>query len=99
MRSSRSRLSAASERRSPLAPPPTLARPAARLCAPPPPVAQPFHFTPQPPTQQTKQNNNTNKQNQRLLDGVSGVQTIDRFDVSDYPTRFAAQIKNFDDEG
>jgi 3-oxoacyl-[acyl-carrier-protein] synthase II len=35
----------------------------------------------------------------RLLEGVSGVQLIDRFDASDFPTRFAAQIKNFDDEG
>ncbi len=35
----------------------------------------------------------------RLLDGVSGVGHIDRFDASDFPTRFAAQIKNFDDEG
>jgi 3-oxoacyl-[acyl-carrier-protein] synthase II len=30
---------------------------------------------------------------------VSGVAQIDRFDASEYPTRFAAQIKNFDDEG
>jgi 3-oxoacyl-[acyl-carrier-protein] synthase II len=35
----------------------------------------------------------------RLLDGVSGVQQIDRFDASEFPTRFAAQIKNFSDEG
>lgn len=35
----------------------------------------------------------------RLLDGVSGVTLIDRFDCDDFPTRFAAQIKNFDDEG
>eukprot|EP00877_Chromochloris_zofingiensis_P012164 jgi/Chrzof1/7200/Cz02g14160.t1_KAS1[v5.2] len=35
----------------------------------------------------------------KLLDGVSGVSHIDRFDASDFPTRFAAQIKNFDDEG
>jgi 3-oxoacyl-(acyl-carrier-protein) synthase len=35
----------------------------------------------------------------RLLAGESGVQAIDRFDASDFPTRFAAQIKNFDDEG
>eukprot|EP00879_Flechtneria_rotunda_P007554 GHRR01007925.1.p1 GENE.GHRR01007925.1~~GHRR01007925.1.p1 ORF type:complete len:345 (+),score=99.33 GHRR01007925.1:189-1223(+) len=35
----------------------------------------------------------------KLLDGVSGVAAIDRFDASEYPTRFAAQIKNFDDEG
>ncbi|EFJ42114.1 hypothetical protein VOLCADRAFT_83790 [Volvox carteri f. nagariensis] len=35
----------------------------------------------------------------KLLDGVSGVGAIDRFDASEFPTRFAAQIKNFDDEG
>jgi hypothetical protein len=35
----------------------------------------------------------------RLLAGESGVQAIDRFDASEFPTRFAAQIKNFDDEG
>jgi 3-oxoacyl-[acyl-carrier-protein] synthase II len=34
----------------------------------------------------------------RLLDGVSGVSQIDRFDAKDFPTRFAAQIKNFNDE-
>jgi len=31
-----------------------------------------------------------------LLAGTSGVQEIDRFDTTDFPTRFAAQIKNFD---
>lgn len=35
----------------------------------------------------------------RLLAGVSGVDEIKRFDASEYPTRFAAQIKDFDDEG
>lgn len=35
----------------------------------------------------------------RLLEGVSGVQLIDRFDAKEFPTRFAAQIKNFSDEG
>ncbi|WIA10553.1 hypothetical protein OEZ85_010740 [Tetradesmus obliquus] len=35
----------------------------------------------------------------RLLAGESGVQAINRFDASEFPTRFAAQIKNFDDEG
>ena len=34
-----------------------------------------------------------------LLDGVSGVTTIDKFDVSTYPTKFAAQIKNFSSDG
>lgn len=35
----------------------------------------------------------------RLLSGKSGVNTITRFDASDYPTNFAAQIKDFDNEG
>ncbi len=35
----------------------------------------------------------------RLLEGTSGVQLIDRFDASEFPTKFAAQIKNFNDEG
>ena len=47
--------------------------------------------------------NNTNNQHQQpqnsLLEGKSGVGLIDRFDASEFPTRFAAQIKNFDDEG
>jgi 3-oxoacyl-[acyl-carrier-protein] synthase II len=30
---------------------------------------------------------------------VSGVSLIDRFDASEFPTKFGAQIKNFDDEG
>lgn len=34
----------------------------------------------------------------RLLNGESGVGLIDRFDASEFPTRFAAQIRNFDDE-
>lgn len=36
---------------------------------------------------------------EQLLAGVSGVGLIERFDASDFPTKFAAQIKNFDDEG
>lgn len=35
----------------------------------------------------------------KLLDGVSGVDYIDRFDAAGFPTKFAAQIKNFDNEG
>ncbi|KAI8469757.1 MAG: thiolase-like protein [Monoraphidium minutum] len=35
----------------------------------------------------------------RLLAGESGISLIDRFDASDFPTRFGGQIKNFDDEG
>lgn len=33
-----------------------------------------------------------------LMSGKSGVSLIDSFDVSDYPTRIAASIKNFDPE-
>jgi 3-oxoacyl-[acyl-carrier-protein] synthase II len=33
---------------------------------------------------------------QALLDGRSGVDTVTRFDVSDYPTKIAAEIKDFD---
>ena len=35
----------------------------------------------------------------RLLDGVSGVVTIDKFDASEFPTRFGGQIKDFNVEG
>ena len=31
-----------------------------------------------------------------LLAGRSGISLIDRFDTTDYPTRFAGQIKNFE---
>ena len=34
-----------------------------------------------------------------LLAGKSGVDMIDRFDTSTYPTKFAAQIRNFSSEG
>jgi 3-oxoacyl-(acyl-carrier-protein) synthase len=34
-----------------------------------------------------------------LLAGKSGVREIERFDASAFPTRFAAQIKDFDSEG
>ena len=35
----------------------------------------------------------------KLLAGTSGVGMIDRFDTSDFPTKFAAQIRDFDNEG
>ncbi|MDP1835904.1 MAG: beta-ketoacyl-ACP synthase II [Chlamydiales bacterium] len=35
----------------------------------------------------------------QLLAGKSGVGPIDRFPCAEYPTRFAASIHNFDDEG
>lgn len=34
----------------------------------------------------------------QLLEGKSGVEMIDRFDTEEFPTKFAAQIKNFDNE-
>eukprot|EP01023_Acetabularia_acetabulum_P029346 TRINITY_DN276_c0_g2_i1.p1 TRINITY_DN276_c0_g2~~TRINITY_DN276_c0_g2_i1.p1 ORF type:complete len:459 (-),score=61.37 TRINITY_DN276_c0_g2_i1:1449-2825(-) len=43
--------------------------------------------------------NEPNQFYHKLLEGVSGVDTITRFDPSQFPTRFAAQIKNFDTEG
>eukprot|EP00798_Chlamydomonas_sp_ICE-L_P022625 gene22625-29768_t len=43
--------------------------------------------------------NDTDVFYQKLLDGVSGIKTIDRFDISEYPTKFAGQITNFDAEG
>jgi len=35
----------------------------------------------------------------KLLAGTSGISLIERFDASEYPTRFGGQIKNFDSEG
>lgn len=35
----------------------------------------------------------------QLLEGVSGIDTITRFDASEFPTNFAGQIKDFDNEG
>lgn len=35
----------------------------------------------------------------KLLDGVSGITPIDRFDASDYSVRIAAQIRGFSSEG
>uniref|UniRef100_A0A1D1ZN72 3-oxoacyl-[acyl-carrier-protein] synthase I, chloroplastic n=2 Tax=Auxenochlorella protothecoides TaxID=3075 RepID=A0A1D1ZN72_AUXPR len=34
-----------------------------------------------------------------LLEGKSGVDTITRFDITEFPTKFAGQIKSFDVEG
>lgn len=35
----------------------------------------------------------------KLLAGTSGVAEIDRFDITEFPTKFAAQIRDFDNEG
>ncbi|KAL7111849.1 hypothetical protein ACP275_05G115500 [Erythranthe tilingii] len=35
----------------------------------------------------------------KLLDGVSGITPIDRFDASEYSVRFAGQIRNFSSDG
>lgn len=35
----------------------------------------------------------------QLLEGVSGIDHITRFDASEFPTTFAGQIKDFDNEG
>jgi len=40
--------------------------------------------------------NNVDTFYDRLLAGESGITAIDRFDTSEYPTRFAGQIKNFE---
>lgn len=34
---------------------------------------------------------------QNILSGKSGARTVTRFDVSDYPTKFAASVENFDE--
>ena len=34
---------------------------------------------------------------QNILAGKSGAKTVTAFDVTDYPTKFAAQVENFDD--
>lgn len=43
--------------------------------------------------------NDVNTFYDKLLAGESGVDIISRFDSSKFPTKFAAQIKNFDNEG
>lgn len=35
----------------------------------------------------------------KLLAGTSGVAQIDRFDIEEFPTKFAGQIRDFDNEG
>lgn len=35
----------------------------------------------------------------KLLAGTSGVALIDRFDTEEFPTKFAGQIRDFDNEG
>ncbi|PIN20148.1 3-oxoacyl-(acyl-carrier-protein) synthase (I and II) [Handroanthus impetiginosus] len=35
----------------------------------------------------------------KLLDGVSGITPIDKFDASEYPVRFAGQIRDFSSKG
>ncbi|XP_002964698.2 3-oxoacyl-[acyl-carrier-protein] synthase I, chloroplastic isoform X2 [Selaginella moellendorffii] len=41
----------------------------------------------------------TDKYYDKLLEGVSGVAAIDRFDASQFPTKFAAQIRDFSAKG
>ncbi|EFJ36887.1 hypothetical protein SELMODRAFT_230041 [Selaginella moellendorffii] len=41
----------------------------------------------------------TDKYYDKLLEGVSGVAPIDRFDASQFPTKFAAQIRDFSAKG
>lgn len=43
--------------------------------------------------------NNVDTYYDKLLEGESGVDRIDRFDPSEFPTRFAAQIRGFNSEG
>lgn len=35
----------------------------------------------------------------KLLEGKSGISLIDRFDASNFPVRFAGQIRNFSSKG
>lgn len=43
--------------------------------------------------------NDVDKFYDRLLEGENGIDMIDRFDVSTFPTKFAGQIRNFNSEG
>lgn len=43
--------------------------------------------------------NNVDEYYETLLEGVSGIGLIDRFDASKFPTRFAGQIREFSSEG
>mmetsp|Transcript_26777 Transcript_26777/g.44894 ORF Transcript_26777/g.44894 Transcript_26777/m.44894 type:complete len:470 (+) Transcript_26777:102-1511(+) len=43
--------------------------------------------------------NNVDTFYDKLLAGESGIEMIDRFDTTEFPTKFAGQIKNFDSEG
>jgi 3-oxoacyl-(acyl-carrier-protein) synthase len=43
--------------------------------------------------------NNVDTFYDKLLAGESGIDMIDRFDTTEFPTKFAGQIKNFDSEG
>jgi 3-oxoacyl-[acyl-carrier-protein] synthase II len=43
--------------------------------------------------------NDYNQYYNLLLDGVSGIDHITRFDASEFPTTFAGQIRDFDNEG
>ncbi|KAJ4792729.1 3-oxoacyl-[acyl-carrier-protein] synthase [Rhynchospora pubera] len=43
--------------------------------------------------------NDVDKFYNSLLEGENGIDTIDRFDVSTFPTKFGGQIRNFSSEG
>lgn len=43
--------------------------------------------------------NDVNTFYDKLLEGASGIDTIDRFDISKFPTKFAGQIKGFSSQG
>ncbi|KAJ4792728.1 3-oxoacyl-[acyl-carrier-protein] synthase [Rhynchospora pubera] len=43
--------------------------------------------------------NDVDKYYDSLLEGENGIDVIDRFDISTFPTKFAGQIRNFSTEG